>query len=252
MNGGKTGLPGALAKPVISGIPLWDSYLEKLRQHSNSHLLTDSYVANGARQYLAMISLVDESIGRLISALSALHLLDSTWIIYSSDHGEMLGDHNLMAKMNFYDSSVRVPAIIRSPSPTSTEASNGTTSDSLTEAVDLSATILDIASVSDTFGAGRSLLPILRGETHADRTYLTSEISGKLATESNFLAITDGNYRITVERSSRQVCEVFNLADDPQELSNLTGTDLGRRIMNTLSGALANEGFHPGQEGSGA
>jgi choline-sulfatase len=93
----------------------WATHLRALRNHSHSDLLSDEFVLAGARQYYAMVSLIDQRVGDLLALLERRGWLDDTWIVYSADHGEMLGDHGLMAKMNFYRSSVRVPLIVRPP-----------------------------------------------------------------------------------------------------------------------------------------
>ena len=78
--------------------------------------------------------------------------LDNTWIVYSSDHGEMLGDHGLMAKFNFYRSSVQVPLIIRPAGGCAPQ-----TSDALASVIDIGPTLLDVAGAEPTGRCSRSL-----------------------------------------------------------------------------------------------
>lgn len=136
-------------------IPVWKDYLAWCAHHANAHLLTDDYVLAGARQYYAMISLIDESIGRVVQQLDAQGLLDNTWIVYSSDHGEMLGDHGLMAKFNFYRSAVQIPLIVRPPG-----GCTGRVSDTLAALVDVGPTLLDVAGAAPLTNVdGQSSVP---------------------------------------------------------------------------------------------
>ena len=112
-----------------------------------------------------MISLIDECLGQLISQLDAQGMLDNTWIVYSSDHGEMLGDHGLMAKFNFYRSSVQVPLIVRPR-----EAALPLASDALAAVVDIGPTLLDVAGAEPLEEVrGRSLLPVISQDEAGER-----------------------------------------------------------------------------------
>ena len=165
--------------------------------------------------YYAMIELIDENVGRLLAALEESGQRENTVIIFTSDHGEMLGDHGLLYKgCRFYEGLVRVPLIISWPGhfpaqemsdaddqpddhSTAEEAeadqgdsSNGTpaeapsiapagfVSDALVELIDIAPSLLELAGLSSPQGMqGRSLLPILRGEApaHQHRDFVRCE-----------------------------------------------------------------------------
>ena len=80
---------------------VWAGKVERLKAHSQVQTMTDDFVREGIRHYLGAVSLVDQKIGEVIDTLDALGELDNTWIIYSADHGEMLGEHHLWAKHCF-------------------------------------------------------------------------------------------------------------------------------------------------------
>jgi arylsulfatase len=206
--------PGPRESPA-SPNEVWGDYLEnRLFKHSNSHLLTDEYVLNAARHYYGMVSLIDQRIGDIVRTVEDLGLRDNTWFLYSADHGEMLGDHNLMAKMNFYKSSVLVPAIISPPQPRGTRVVDG-----LTESIDLSATVLDIAGAQPLEGSdSRSLLPLLDGESSTREVTFSAIKDG--GSNSYFVMAATERYRMTLERNSGTPCELFDLKEDPDELSN--------------------------------
>ena len=139
----------ARAEPVTT-TEAWGKHLFFCRRHSHSDLLTDDFVLAGARQYYAMVSLIDQRIGALLAQLEAQGQLDNTWVVYCADHGEMLGDHGLMAKMNFYRSSVRVPLIIRPPGGAGDRA--GHVESSPVQGFDVAATLLDAGDAAPLEG----------------------------------------------------------------------------------------------------
>ena len=223
-------IPRGPAQAPTGAAGVWQEYLEKeLFTHSNSHLLTDEYVLAGARQYYGMVSLIDQRIGDIVKTLEELGLSNNTWLIYSADHGEMLGDHNLMAKMNFYRSSVLVPAIIRPPKKTASRVVAEPT-----EAIDLTATILDLAGAEPLPGSqGRSLLPTLEGGPAPSRPAAFSAIEDR-ASQAYFVMAATDRYRLTIERNSGALCEFFDLASDPDEMDNRAGDPACQGIIRDM------------------
>ncbi len=117
--------------------------------------------------YCASLTAVDEGFGTLLDELESIDELDRTVVVFMSDNGFACGHHGLWGKgngswpLNFWDTSVRVPAIVRVP--------GGATgrSEALVSATSLHATICDLAGVSlppDAWGSGRSIAPVLRGD----------------------------------------------------------------------------------------
>ncbi len=191
----------------------WGKQLRLCRTHSHSDLLTDEFVLAGAphpgaRQYYAMVSLIDQRIGAILDLLEAQGQLDNTWIVYCSDHGEMLGDHGLMAKMNFYRSSVRVPLIVRPPGGAANRAGHvePTSGPGLRRrrhpARAGDADPLDGA-------AARSLLPFVKGDGGDPRTHAISMIRMRPGMPT-WHAITDGRWRVTVNADDSQPSELFD------------------------------------------
>lgn len=198
-------------------VPVWNDYLSWCGHHANAHLLTDQYVQAGARQYYAMISLIDECIGKVIRQLDEQGVLDNTWIVYSSDHGEMLGDHGLMAKFNFYKSAVQVPLIVRPAG-----GCEPMISDTLAATVDIAPTLLDAANAEPLQGIrGRSLLPAI-AQQESQRDFLFSEIQKQSRDDQapTFRAVRNQRYRLTLETNTETPCELFDLLEDPDELHN--------------------------------
>ena len=131
--------------------------------------------------YYAMIALIDDQLARIIQRLDETGQRDNTVIIFTSDHGESLGDHGLLLKgCRFYDGLVRVPLIFNCPDTVAA----GLRSPALVELLDMSATILDFAGIElPEYFQGRSLRPILHGDASPDhhRDSVRSEYFDALA-----------------------------------------------------------------------
>ncbi|MCP5025218.1 MAG: sulfatase-like hydrolase/transferase, partial [Actinomycetia bacterium] len=210
----------------------WSSHLARLRGHSHSELLTDEYVLAGARQYYAMVSLIDQKIGELLDSLDRRGELDNTLIVYGADHGEMLGDHDLMAKMNFYRSSVRVPLIVRPPA-----GSPPVVYDGPVQAFDMVATMLDAAGAHLDGSAARSLMPLLHGgKSHRDSAVSMIQMRPGMPT---WHAVTDGRGRLTFNADTGETVELFDLESDPDEATNLASTAPGEYVDQLRALALA-------------
>ena len=185
---------------------IWGKMLEYQHGASFPHNWIPENLINSARRYYGRISLVDQGIGDIIKTVEEQGIADNTWILYSSDHGEMLGDHKMMGKKLFYQPSVRVPGIIM---------------DAPIEAIDLTATILDIASAKPLpKSSGQSLLPLLNGEK-PKKSVAFSEIGPKINdTIFHFVNAATRRYRLTYEITTNTPCEFFDLQEDPDEIHN--------------------------------
>ncbi|MGV2984698.1 sulfatase [Microbacterium sp. AGC85] len=225
--------------PVEGATPEWEEHLADLRKRSQTGCMLPTELEKARRAYFGMISMIDEGIGRVVEALERCDLRESTWILYSSDHGEMLGDQGLMGKACFYRPSVRVPLII-SPAP---EQSAKTRVDhGIAQLVDVGATVLDIAGTPPIERSrGRSLVSRTMGRASAGWPIAVSEIGSYGKTDTVFRAVTDGVRRLTVDLVSGRACEVFDLHTDPDELENLVGTAAGRVIESELRELMRRE-----------
>ena len=204
----------------------WAAYLTRLDDHSQAQVMDEDFIRNGIRHYLGMVSLVDQKIGKVITSLQALGQLDNTWIIYTGDHGEMLGEHHLWAKMNFYRGSVQVPLIIVPPGGIRPRVEKD-----LVELTDVTATLADIGNVQAPTGChGRSLLPALTGQLDG-REILHSRIG-------NYAAIRTARHRFTAHLKTETACELFDLNNDPHERSNLVNDPGADALISDLRATL--------------
>ena len=205
---------------------VWAEKVERLKAHSQVHTMTDDFVREGIRHYLGAVSLVDQKIGAVIDTLDALGELANTWIIYGSDHGEMLGQHHLWAKHCFYQGSVQVPLIVSPPD----RRNRGVCLD-LTQLIDVVSTIADIGQVAPPEGArGQSLLPMLeRGS--GGHEYVFSTIG-------DYTGVRDEAFRFTLHVPTETPCELYDLATDPGELINCVEDPAYRAIVAGLRAAV--------------
>lgn len=181
--------------------------------------------------YMGLIKQIDDQIGRLISFLDEKNLTKDTLIIFTSDHGDYLGDHWLGEKELFHQQSVKIPLIVVDPSPKA-DATRGQVSENLVEAIDLLPTFVEYAGgrVAQHILEGRSLLSQTRTiKTQSRRQYVISEydysmrkarsILGQDIKDCRMIMIFDGRYKLIHVEGYRPI--LFDLKVDPDEFNDL-------------------------------
>ncbi|TVY10969.1 sulfatase family protein [Paenibacillus cremeus] len=174
-------------------------------------------VANSIRQnYAAMLENIDRSIGLLLNEIRLRGELDNTVIIYSSDHGDMLGDFDKFGKCKPERGSVHIPLVISGPG-----IGKGEYSEALVELQDLASTILDLAGVTPMAEAedSLSLRPVLTGEASALREVQVSGLDEGPQHPSAWRMASDGEWKLIVERDRPD--RLYHLRDDPWENDNV-------------------------------
>ena len=172
--------------------------------------------------YLAQVELIDEQVGRILAALADSGQRDDTLVIFSSDHGEMLGDHGLVLKgCRFYEGAVRVPLIVSWPGV----VDGGRRSAALVSLLDLAPTLLEAADVGVPESMhGRSLWPLLRGELADEehRSFVRCEYHDALDLPhgSHGDMLFDGRHKLSVYHG-HETGELYDLEVDPDEFDNL-------------------------------
>ena len=172
--------------------------------------------------YYAMIKQIDDQLGRMLEVLEETGQRENTVIIFTSDHGETLGDHGLIQKgCRFYEGLVRVPLIFSLPG----QFVGGLKSDALVELVDKVPTLLDLAGLPIPEQMhGHSLLPILRGETDPNhhRNFVRCEYYNAIDMRNHSYATMyrDKRYKLIVYHGHEEG-ELYDLVDDPDEFNNL-------------------------------
>ena len=184
---------------------------------------TDAHKAKIRAHYAALVKQIDTQVGRILQALRETGRLDDTVIIFASDHGDMLGDHGLIGKANFYEGSCRVPMLVRHPGHGCRSVN-----ESLVSLEDVTATLLRFAGVDLPPWYDSVPLPGL-GLQGAGR----ERIFGFLG---NACMIFDGRFKWVKYAGGEQM--LFRRDADPQEIDDLADTDVGRQIARRLDGEL--------------
>lgn len=222
-----------------------DSDLEQQRRLSavdfqGSARRPEEFDARGEQaRYYAMIAQIDDQLARILQVLEETGQRDNTVVVFTSDHGEALGDHGLIQKgCRFYEGLVRVPLILAWPG----RFSAGVRAAGLVELLDLTATIVELAGLPQPpYMQGRSLLPILRGEADPDafREFVRCEYfdaldphftggSGTFAT-----MYRDRRYKLSVYHG-HGLGELYDLQTDPWEFDNLWDDPAQRELRSRL------------------
>lgn len=190
-----------------------------------------------------MIAMIDDAVGRLLARLDELGLRENTVVIFTSDHGDFMGDHGLMLKAALhYQGLVRVPFIWSDPEHTQ----GATRSSALCGSVDIARSVLDRAGLKPYYGMqGTSMMPAIRGETrslhdavlieedgHAPAFGMTGPIRARTV-------ITD-RYRLSVYDPEPWV-ELYDLESDPQEMVNLADDPAHADLRSEMFEALARQ-----------
>lgn len=209
---------------------------------------TEEQSARQRRHYYANVTMIDEQIGLLVEALDRRGVLDDTVIVFTSDHGDCLGDHGHSQKWTMYEASVRVPAIVWGPG----RVAAGRRIDALTSMMDLGPTVLELAGVEPPpWMEAESLLPALRGEPWEGRTHVFSEHARDLILTGTELMtmVRDARWKL-VEFVDSDQGQLFDLTTDPDELVNLwTSPDPGpatakRDLLDALARWRARSALH--------
>jgi len=144
-----------------------DSYTFGADSHDNVSL-SDVELRQIKATYYGMMSEIDSQIGRLIDYLRQIGAYDNTLIVFTSDHGDMQGDHWMLSKSCYFDQAFHVPLIVRDPTAAA-DQSRDTRVEAFTESVDIMPTILDwIGQDIPSQCNGYSLLPFCRGQQPED------------------------------------------------------------------------------------
>jgi len=191
-----------------------------------------------ARQaYHGSVSFVDEQIGRILDALEKRGLLEETLILYTSDHGDMTGDHNLWRKSYAYEPSARVPMLMRWPRGM-VGGKRGQVRTEPVELRDITATILAAGGASLPVPIdGQSLIGCVAKDGAGWRKWIDLEHDVCYARENHWSALTDGREKyIYHARDGEEM--LFDLTADPMELRNLAGEAGSAEQLRTWRGRL--------------
>jgi len=232
--------PGADAPPHLNW--LYEQYTSGNAKRNSTNVIFIS--PEEAREAIAltygMIAMIDDSVGRIVAALKGAGIAEDTVLVFTSDHGDFMGDHGLLFKGPLhYDGLIRVPFIWNDPA-----VAPQPVSPVLSGTVDIAETILDRAGIAGYNGIqGGSLLPVIRGATipggrdamlveeEGQRTHLGFDVPPGLRT-----LVTD-RWRMSVYRGQAWG-ELYDLDADPGEVQNLWDDPAYRATRSELTEQL--------------
>ena len=188
----------------------------------------------------AMMASVDEGVGMLCETLERTGELDNTLIVFVSDNGYFFGEHALGPERRFaYEDGIRSPLLVRYPRL----VRPGATIDALTLALDIAPTVIEAAGgTPGPHIQGRSLLPLLRGERPAWRSSFLAEYYGEAAIPwligMSYKAVRTERYKYIDWTQHPGADELYDLAADPHELTNLAPEPAHAGLRRELRGEL--------------
>ncbi len=175
----------------------------------------EAYIRRMRELYAGAISLVDKNVGKILDALEENGQLDNTLIVFSSDHGEMLGDHGTFQKMQPYDSCARIPFIVRYPA----RIKPGTVRNDFADLNDILPTILDVAGID--YPGPHQLPGASIFSDKKDRTHQYMEYSRE---SRRWCSMRDSRYKFNYFYAEGFE-ELYDMRDDPGETVNLLISD---------------------------
>ena len=213
--------------PVVADDDL-DPHSRRLRHviAADTTVVTDEQIRTARHAYLANVSFVDHHLGEMLDVLERHDMADDTVVIFTSDHGDMLGERGLWYKMNYFEHACRIPLVVRVPGGVAsggghgTDAATGRRNGTHVSLLDVAPTLVDLAGVAipDELDGG-SLLPMLAAAIDPDRT-VVGEYLGEGAIAPIFL-VRRGRHKFVW--SAPDGAQLYDLEADPHELSNLVG-----------------------------
>ncbi|MBO0993304.1 sulfatase family protein [Bacillus sp. SD088] len=220
-------MPSAIPRPLSKGERSSKGYLDDLMATPrNSPPLTEEEISRLRADYAGNISLIDEQIGGILEVLEQRQQLDHTVIVFTSDHGEMLGDYGLLYKENFLKGSVNIPLMVRTPY-TKQQNDLRTVYNGVVELNDIGPTLVDLAGGNlKHLQFGKSLIPVLDNQKISHRNSAFSEINGEV------MLLTD-EWKIALNKNG-ECYLLFNVREDPDEQVNLAASYSMKEVIATL------------------
>ena len=206
----------------------------KRRRHFG---VSDDDVRSIKQRYFGLITLIDRSVGRILDCVEETELTNQTAIVFTSDHGDTLGAHQLFGKEVMYEEAVRVPFLLRMPGQRSGRIVNPVSQ------IDFVPTLIDLLCQPEAGQcAGRSLLPLVRGESTAPQnvfiewspnryaisvgkkvnkgtTLAPLRMINQALEESTRTVVMPDGWKLSLR--DKDLNELYNLNDDPRETRNL-------------------------------
>ncbi len=211
-------MPSVPFIPFENRDPWSQRYYHLIRQ--DEHDITEEMIRTARHAYYSMINYVDDKVGKLLETLEETSFTDNTIVIFTADHGDMMGERGMWFKFNPFEWSTRIPFIVRTP-----DCAKGRIENKGISLVDLLPTLLDFATdghppeLSDRID-GKSIANLLYGEDPSWEDDVMIEFTGEGTYSPCLILRKDGFKYIYCEDDPGML---FDLNSDPGELENLCG-----------------------------
>jgi arylsulfatase A-like enzyme len=204
-------LPPNFNDPLEENEP--ESYKKKVRSDARKYGTTERDFRELIARYWGLNSQVDLSVGVILDKLEELGLADNTIVVYTSDHGDMMGAHRMVAKGVMYEESVRIPWLMRVPAMGHRQR----IIEQPVSQIDLVPTLLELMGRSEVAAGlpGQSLIPLVKGErVTEDHVFIEWGSKPRVRT-----VVSPDGWKLCLSKEDK--CQLFNLRDDPYETTNL-------------------------------
>ena len=192
-------------------------------------VFTEAHKRRIRAHYAALVKQIDDQVGEILAALETQGMLDDTLVILASDHGDYLGDHNLIGKGTFFEASCHVPLLVRPPRTATGDQSGTKVSDDLVSLTDVFASLLGTAGCDLPGGLESRPLPGLGLAEPAPREVLCGSLT-------NAWMACDGRTKLHKYASGETL--MFDLVNDPTEQRDLLKRGEGKEAFRRLDAAL--------------
>ncbi len=202
--------------------------LDEMLSNSGMHrpIFEENEIGRMRANYAGNITLIDEQIGRILTTIENRGELANTVIVFTSDHGEMNGDHGLIYKSNFLDGAVRVPLIVRTPDIFQSSYA-GSVSDTFVEWFDIGPTLVQLAGAKICHRQfAKSFCPTLKDSSVEHRPEAISEYNNEILYMCH-------DWKMALNRHGDPYL-LFNRRTDPNETTNLANLSSMKVIENRL------------------
>ncbi|MBT3567288.1 MAG: sulfatase-like hydrolase/transferase [Opitutae bacterium] len=224
----------AMIAPVVPENDLEDvpEIIRNYKRNSTSYGVTPELHKGLLEAYYASISYMDAQVGRVLDALEELGLADNTIVVFTSDHGYLLGHHHKFQKQHLFEESTRVPFIVSVPWM---KKQRGKTTKHITELIDLYPTLANLSGLKAPKNLhGTSMVPLLKNPSSNDwKKDLAFTIS-----RSGGESIRTHEWRFTQWGFGAGGMELYDLRKDPGEFTNLAGDPSYDKPFNKLKAQL--------------
>ena len=179
------------------------------------HPRTEYSVRVNRSEYYAIITHMDEQIGRILDKLEGIGLKDNTYIFFTADHGLACGNHGLLGKQNMYEHSLKVPFLVAGPGIPQNEKRHA-----FIHLQDVMATSLDLAGIEKpAYVEFSSLMPLIEDSSREGHLGDTLYFAYQMELQR---MIRVGDYKLMAYPQARRL-RLFNVAEDPHEMNDLAG-----------------------------